>query len=91
MPNYDFVCRQCEFVFEDVQLAVADRKYPTTQPCPNCGETTIVLVPAAPKIGDSIRLGRTHLPSSWTDKLQNIKEQHRGSTIKVPSPDKREI
>lgn len=91
MPRYDFMCATCAFVVEDVQLPIADRQYPTTQPCPQCGATTIELCAAAPYVGDAIRQGRTHLPSTWTDKLHRIKSSHRHSTIKIPAPAQREV
>lgn len=92
MPNYDFRCTSCEEVFVDIQLPIADRRYPTTQPCPVCEKPdTIELMVSAPAIGDSIRQGRMGLPHTWTDKLQEMKTKHRHNTIKVPQPGRREV
>lgn len=82
MPSYDFECTACTSRFEDIQLSVEDRRFPTTQPCPACGElNTLELCAAAPAIGDGYRLGRRHLPTTWTDTLKRIRGKHWGSTI----------
>lgn len=82
MPNYDFECTSCGLIIEDVQLPIAERDYPTTQPCPACDQAnTIERLAAAPAIGDGYRLGRRQLPSTWTDTLKRIKSKHRRSTI----------
>lgn len=91
MPTYDYVCTSCNFVAEDIQCRIDDRKIPTTEPCPECGELTVELAVSAPHIGDAMQLGRLNLPSSWTDKLSEMKTKHRRNTIKVPSPAKREF
>lgn len=92
MPNYAFECHACGLFVEDVQLPIADRDYPTTQPCPQCGQSqSIERVIQAPYVGDAMRQGRTNFSSSWTDKLAEIKSKHRGSTIKIPSPSRREV
>lgn len=82
MPNYDFECTACGLIVTDVQLPIAERDYPTTQPCPSChADNTIERCAAAPSIGDGYRLGRRQLPSTWTDTLKRIKSNHRRSTI----------
>ena len=79
---YDFECSACGLVITDVHLLIADRDYPTTQPCPQCDQSqTLERLAAAPAIGDSYRLGRRDLPSTWTDTLKRIKSKHRHSTI----------
>jgi len=92
MPNYDFRCNVCDSVFEDIQLAIADRDQPCHEACPNCDQlNALERILVAPFIGDSVRQGRTNLPSSWTDKLADIKSKHIRSTIKIPSPSRREF
>lgn len=91
MPNYDFKCTACDFVAEDIQLVIADRDLPCTEPCPLCECVgTIIRVISAPHIGDAMRQGRTHLPTTWTNKLAEMKSKHRRSTIAIPSS-KREL
>lgn len=92
MPMYTYVCRQCHATFVDVLLPIAQRLVPTQEPCPTCDtDASIELSVAAPALGDAFRLGRTHLPSAWTDKLSRMKDHHYNSTIHVPTPGKREI
>ena len=92
MPNYDFQCSACKEIFEDIQLVIADRDQPCHEACPVCEQKgTIERLLVAPFIGDSMRQGRTNLSSTWTDKLTEIKSKHRGSTIKIPSPSRREF
>lgn len=91
MPNYDFTCTACGLYVEDVQLPMDNRDDPTLENCPSCNAaSTIQRVWAAPNIGDSVRSGRTNMPSTWANKLSEIKSKHRHSTIKVPSA-KREL
>lgn len=91
MPNYDFTCTACGFVAEDIQLRIADRDLPCTEPCPDCGcVDTITRVVAAPFVGDATRQGRISLPTTWTNKLAEMKSKHRRSTITLPSS-KREL
>lgn len=68
------------------------RDIPLSEPCPHCEQLgTIERLVSAPNIGDSVRLGRLHLPSAWTDKLSQIKNKHHRSTMHVPTPGKRQI
>lgn len=91
MPNYDFECTACGLFIPDVQLPMAERDYPTSQPCPACEQSnTIERCVSAPAIGDGYRLGRRNLPSTWTDTLQRIKSNHRHSTINTAGS-KREL
>lgn len=92
MPVYDYECTACGYVIPDKHIAYADRDVPTHEPCPHCGTChTLERLASAPNIGDAVRLGRTQLPSSWTDKLSKIKSKHHRSTMHVPTPGKREI
>lgn len=92
MPMYDYWCQNCHATFDDILLPISRREEPTTEPCPVCnGEHTIIITVGAPNIGDAVRIGRINLPSSWTDKLQQIKDKHYKSTMHVPTPGRREI
>lgn len=92
IPFYDYKCRACGEYIEDILISIANRDVPLSEPCPVCDATDCIeRVPCAPNIGDAMRLGRTHLPSSWTDKLAQIKQKHHRSTMHVPTPGKREI
>lgn len=92
MPLYDYHCTACNEYITDIHLTMAQRDIPVSEPCPLCNaEHSIERVITSPAFGDAFRLGRTHLPSSWTDKLAQIKSKHRRSTIHVPTPGKREL
>lgn len=92
IPNYDYLCSNCETVFVDIQLPIKDRLVPLAYPCPECqANGTIELMAAAPAMVDPMRIGRTNFSSSWTDKLAEMKSKHRHSTIKIPAPNRREI
>ena len=92
MPMYDYQCRNCDQQFTDVFLPISRRDEPIAEACPTCDVAgTIELCAASPGIGDAMRLGRTNLPSGWTDKLTDMKKNYRHNTINVPAPGKREI
>ncbi len=92
MPMYDYFCHNCSQQFTDVFLPMIRRDEPLHEACPSCAVVGMIeLSAAAPGIGDAMRLGRTNLPSSWTDKLTNMKKNYLHNTINVPAPRKREI
>lgn len=89
---YDYLCQNCNTTFEDILLPISRREEPLAEPCPVCnGTSTVVHLPGAPNVGDSVRIGRLNLPSGWTDKLTQIKQKHYKSTMHVPTPGKREV
>ena len=69
MPNYDYRCTACDFVVIDMLVSIADRDYPTTQPCPQCQkEGTIERCVSAPGVSYTInrgglktQIGRAHV------------------------------
>lgn len=92
MPYYDYICHECNTIFEDILLSIDQRDVPCTEACPSCEHIgSVQRIVSAPRIGDAVRIGRTGLPASWTDKLSKIKSSHYGSTMNVPTPNKREI
>ena len=65
-------------------VSIADRDYPTTQPCPQCQkEGTIERCVSAPGVSYTINRGGLKTPDSFKDILRTIKKKHRGSTINV--------
>lgn len=85
MPNYDYRCTNCGNVITDVQLPIAQREYPTTQPCPACqAEGVIEQCITAPGVSYTANRGGLKTPETFKDILRNIKQHHRGSTIQVP-------
>lgn len=82
MPNYLYTCDSCNYTYEQF-ATIANRKAEEKEKCPNCGKKKILLAPAAPGLGDPVKLGVTKLPNEWVHKLQEMKSKHRGSTIKT--------
>ena len=73
MPRYDYACNACDFRIEDVQFLIAERDYPTTQPCPTCKkEGTLERVIAAPGLSDSILRGGLETRGSYKDLVRAI-------------------
>ncbi len=83
MPNYDFHCKSCGFRVTDMQLTIALRDYPTTQPCPQCHEFEIERDIAAPGVGYTTNQGGLKTPEAFKDILRDIKKRNRKSTIDV--------
>lgn len=91
MPNYDYRCTKCNSEWE-IQLPIAQRDAPVElgkdAGCPECGEKETIErflagAPGTPThTGDSLS---KRVPNSFKDVLRNIKSQHRGSTINIPS------
>ena len=82
MPNYLYSCENCNYTYEQF-FTIANRKEEEKEKCPKCGKKKILLAPSAPGIGDPVKLGVRKLPTTWTDKLVEMKSKHRGSTIKT--------
>jgi hypothetical protein len=57
---------------------------PTRQPCPHCGQTTIVQTIISPvPLGDPYSFGRYTVPDDFKGLLHRIKEKNPGSNINV--------
>lgn len=78
---YDYRCEKCEHTFERV-LKMADMMVPTTEPCPNCGETgSVTKVITAPNINGFNSFGTTKINRDFQDRLTSMKKFYKGSTI----------
>ena len=87
MPNYSYSCsvNGCDFKVVDLNLPIAGRTYPTTQPCPKCkSKNTIVKDITAPGVSYSVNRGGLKVPETFKDILRNIKSVHPGSSINIP-------
>lgn len=87
MPNYNYGCsnEKCQYFFER-QLRIDDRKLPLQEKCKVCKKKgTLEMLPAAPPIGDPIKLGVTRKPAWFVDRMQKIKEHHPLGNVKTHS------
>ena len=71
MPIYDYQCEKCEHAFE-MNLGMDNRNRPTTEPCPECGELSVVkTIGGMPNLGKLQELDMwrmscgTREPSDW--------------------------
>lgn len=82
MPNYVYNCKNCSTTFEKF-LIIDKRKVPLGEPCPACDvKNQIELVPAAPAIGDPVRLGVRRPPSDFQKYVMGrVKANHPGSAL----------
>lgn len=82
MPIYEFKCKTCNTVFEEI-LPYARMEEPLSLPCPSCSDTSsIEQCFTAAAIMDPFALGRVKPSSTLREKLRNIKKTHPGSTVK---------
>ena len=76
MPNYDYMCKECDHVWEE-QQTVASRNVHRYNPCPNCGTSEdIVLVVGSPRIGDPVQLGIRRPEKGFLENLKRIEKQY---------------
>ena len=82
MPYYDYQCISCEHEFE-VCMKISERNVPTQEPCPECSEREVKHKLATPYVGDAWHHARKKPDEGFRDRLREIKNHHRGSTIDV--------
>ncbi len=80
MPMYDYQCRSCKHVWEDI-VASEKRMLPTTQPCPECGENSVEMKISA-NIGDPFVHGRVGPSNSFKDLMKQQAINHPRGHIK---------
>lgn len=73
MPTYDYVCKSCKNSFERI-LKIADREFPTSEPCSECGGEIVMSI-SAPTLVSGVR-GPQSAPNGFKDVLKNI---HKGA------------
>jgi len=83
MPNYQFICEECEHIFHEY-LKMDDRKIPEGQPCPNCGEEGHIRqhYTKAPHYGDPFALGRVKLDDGMKNVLDKVRKVPGASHVK---------
>lgn len=78
---YDYRCEKCEHTFERI-LKVDDMMIPTTEPCPNCGESgSIVKTITAANINGFNSFGTKKINRDFQDRLSSMKKFYKGSNI----------
>lgn len=88
MPLYDYECKACEFIFDEL-LCMDDREKPTRRKCPECGRKKVkqVLL-GAPSLVDSMYLtGVRTAPDTYKEVVAKINEGQglKGSRYEVQS------
>lgn len=83
MPIYEFSCKKCNHVFDEM-LSMNEYDLPLSQPCPSCQATDSVNRHwgTAPSIGDPVRLGITKPPQGFKDLMNHYKSVHPGGNLK---------
>jgi len=83
MPYYDYECETCDHKFEE-NLKIANRKEPTTIPCPReeC-DGKVKMSFAVPYVGDPWHFAGKKPDEGFKDKLRQIKSKHLHSTIDI--------
>ena len=74
MPTYEYKCKNCELVFEEMHK-IAERNIPIEKPCPQCGGE-IQMNFCAVGFVDPMRIGVTKRPEWFKDRLREIKKKH---------------
>lgn len=83
MPIYDYICTSCEHYWEHY-YKIAERKIPTDEPCPECGEKTVhQTLTKPPAICDPVRVGVKKNDKGWREVLQKISAEHPKNEIKI--------
>ena len=62
MPNFEYCCRHCEKLWDDIQT-INNRDKPTLEPCPHCGAADAVqrAFNTPPTMGvDATKIPTTH-------------------------------
>jgi putative FmdB family regulatory protein len=85
MPTYNYKCDLCDHSFSET-YKIADRKIPTTKPCPECGAgDSVTQQITAPMICDPVRVGVRKADNGFKEVLQKIDERAPGSQLKQTS------
>ena len=88
MPTYDYECKSCSHVFEQVKK-ISDRDNTSDTVCPECSQISHVQrLLSAPLIAYSVVAGGsygTSVPDGFKDVLRKIDSRSPGSRMKETS------
>lgn len=75
MPNYDYLCEKCNHTFESLET-YDNREKPTTEPCPECSEQTIIrTIGGFPGVGcDSNITPDKKTGGQWSEMMNRVKK-----------------
>ena len=81
MPLYDYECKACEFMFDEI-LLIADRAKPTRRKCPNCGKKKVkqVLL-GTPATVDPTTIGVRTTDNTYKEVIARINEAIPGAGL----------
>jgi len=85
MPIYEYVCNDCNEVFESLQT-MEMRNAPVYEPCPKCKkEGFIEKYVGQPLVAERNRLMGTgsKMPSNFRSRMKEIAKHHPGNTLRV--------
>lgn len=82
MAIYSYACRSCDHEFTEM-LRMDDRKIPTENPCPSCGEKTVYqTIKGTPSIVSQVGGTLSKTSDGWKDVLKKVKSgSGRNNTI----------
>lgn len=85
MPTYDYVCSECNNVFEEIKK-IDERTEPEKNPCPSCGKINCIsLTMTAPSLVSPFRIDGLKKPSSeFKERMSQIKHglRHTNHNLK---------
>lgn len=80
MPVYQYQCKKCDAIFEEMQT-ISNMHIPIQEPCKECvdGELYIALNPIL--WADSFRIGITKPKGDFLERMQHIKKRTPGNNL----------
>ena len=85
MPTYDYNCKECNHIFEEVNTIV-QRNIPTERGCPKCNTIgSVIIKVGAPLIGDPVSLGLTKPHPAFNARLKEIKKNYSKAGVDIQS------
>jgi len=83
MPQYDYECYKCNYVFTEVH-SISNKDKPCGKPCPECKKKTVKKIITSPMVCDPVRVGVLKPPSDFTNHvLKPMKERYKDNNIRL--------
>lgn len=74
MALYDYLCKACDHTWEGV-YSISNRKQPEGEPCPSCGEMSVLQAITAAAIGYTYQTSGVKTTDSFNDRMKEIKKK----------------